>query len=128
MLENGHQQIMDYKLVWKMPLFTFFVSGTGKERGVAAMKDNTNDDGNNTSKDLHIKKMEITYMKSYSEKWENSFMKVYIRSNDTDVIDPITGIAPVLASANYSGLHEERTSEYYTETLLINGTHVGENL
>ena len=90
-------------------------------------------DKESNSTDIQIKMMEITYMKSYSEKWKNSSMRVEIRSNNTDsgnsFSEQINGmVPPVLASANYSGYHEQLTSEYYTETLLINGTQVGESV
>ena len=90
-------------------------------------------DKDSNSADIQIKMMEITYMKSYSEKWKNSLMRVEIRSNNTDArnsfSEQINGtMPPVLASANYSGYHEQLTSEYYTETLLINETQVGESV
>ena len=76
--------------------------------------------------DVNIEKMSITYMKSYSKNWIDTKLHIAIthhtgRNNDTE------GLL-LLGSGDYSGYHEIKTSEYYTEVVTINGHQPGQNL
>mmetsp|Transcript_2048 Transcript_2048/g.2337 ORF Transcript_2048/g.2337 Transcript_2048/m.2337 type:complete len:684 (+) Transcript_2048:76-2127(+) len=82
-------------------------------------------------KDVEIQSMSITYMKSYSEKWKDSNLRVDITHTDDEVgmgiTNKSTGSAN-LGSGEYSGYHEIQTSEYYTENIYIHGHQMGRDL
>ena len=89
-----------------------------------------------TIDDVTIRSMSITYMKSYSNKWKDAMLRVDIAHraggtgdrNDDDSNDDAAAAVSLLGSGDFSGYHALQTSEYYTETLAINGHRPGRDL
>jgi len=89
-----------------------------------------------TIDDVTIRSMSITYMKSYSNKWKDAMLRVDIAHraggtgdrNDDDSNDDAAAAISLLGSGDFSGYHALQTSEYYTETLAINGHRPGRDL
>jgi len=59
---------------------------------------------------LRVNTVTLFYMKSYSEKWVGSNIKVSVFVRNS------TGTTP-LATVELTGFHEKRTSEYFTAKL-----------
>ena len=82
-----------------------------------------------STKDIQIKSMGITYMKAYSDQWKDSTLHVEICSaGNNSTVNNTNLPLVVLGSGDYSGIHERKTSECYTEVLSIIGHQAGEDL
>ena len=109
--EHSHMEDIDSIIVeadnwenvraWPPTNYGFF----GSENGTAVLHV---EDENMTGSTTLVSSIKIIYMKSYSEKWQNSQIRAVARRCNEEV-----------GSVDISGFHEKSTSEYFVENISL---------